>query len=131
MPYIVSTMTADVKYTRWKSNPGGINVAQDSVLIKGGHGVAQKGADGGLRTPEGVLTKVSDDDLKFLMSDEVFQTHLKHGAVKVLKVKAEPAKVAKDMQAGKDAPLQAKDLDEGGRAAVPDSMKVNGGKALQ
>lgn len=136
MPYIASTMTSDVKYTRWKSNPGGINTKQpitamDHVLVKGGHGVASRRPDGGLVTPNGVVTKVTDDELAFLKKDETFNTHLKSGAVRIMASNTAPEKAAKDMlQEDKSAPLTAKDFKKGGRAAMPDSMKVNAGKKL-
>lgn len=136
MPHIASTLTHDVKYTFWTSNPGGINTKREingknHILIKGGHGVAQRDAAGGLHTPDGVITTVTEDELKLLEADEVFQTHLKNGCVKVLKQNTAPEKAAKDMSASKDAPLTPKDFEKGGRVAVPDSMKVNGGKKLQ
>lgn len=138
MPHIASTMTSDVKYTRWISNPGGINtkrpvtVGKDHVLVKGGHGVAQRQDNGGLVTPNGVITAVTDEELEFLMKDETFQTHLKHGAVKVLKQNTTPEKAVKDMeQENKAGPLTEKDFKKGGRAQMPESMKVNGGKKLQ
>ncbi len=138
MPHIASTMTSDVKYTRWTSNPGGINTkkevttGKDHVLIRGGHGVAQRKADGGLVTPNGIITSVTEEELAFLMKDEVFQTHLKAGAVKVLKHNTTPEKAVKDMATeSKSAPLTDKDFKKGGRAQVPENMKVNGGKKLQ
>jgi len=136
MPHIASTLTHDVAYTFWNSNPGGINTkkiidGKTCVTIKGGHGVAQKTPDGGLRTPNGMITKVSDKELELLKADEVFQTHLKSGCVRVLTASAPPEKAAKDMAQSKDAPLTPKDFEKGGRVKVPEEMKFNGGKKLQ
>lgn len=133
MPSIVSTMTHDVKYTLWQSNPGGINIPKKFILIKGGHGVARRDAAGGLHTPNGVVTAVTEDELAFLQADEVFCTHLKSGGVKVVSSAAAkaPEKVTLDMGQSPDRPLTPKDSEKGGRATVPDSMKVNGGKNLQ
>lgn len=140
MPHIASTMTSDVKYTSWVSNPGGINtkkeiVGKDHVLIKGGHGVAHRRANGGLETPQGVITAVSDAELEFLKKDEVFQTHMKHGFVKILApaaAKAAPEKIAKDMpDADKSAPLTDNDFKKGGRAAAPEALKIKEGKSVK
>lgn len=132
MPHLVSTMTHSVKYTLWKSNPGGINTPLKHVLVKGGHGVARRDSTGGLHTPNGVTTQVSEEDLEFLLRDEVFQLHVKNKAITVLK--SEPrhiAKVTADMGESPDRPLTPKDSLPGGRAQVPDSMKVNRGEKLQ
>ncbi len=140
MPHIASTMTSDVKYTRWVSNPGGINTKKeiakkDHVLIKGGHGVAQRQNNGGLVTPQGVITAVSDDELAFLKDDEVFKTHLKHGHVKILTpaaAKADPEKVSKDMeQSDKSAPLTDSDFERNGRATIPEGAKIREGKKIR
>lgn len=132
MPHIVSTMTHDVMYTQWQSNPGGINIPERKVLIKGGHGVARRDAAGGLYTPNGVVTAVTNDELEFLEANSTFKTHLKHGGLTVLKSKpTDAAKVVKDMGESPDRPLTVKDTEKGGRAAIPDSMKINGGKKLQ
>jgi rRNA maturation endonuclease Nob1 len=136
-------MTSDVKYTYWQSNPGGINTkkeitSKDHVLIKGGHGVAQRQNHGGLVTPQGVVTEVSDVELEFLKKDEVFQTHMKHGFVKILTpaaskiAEAKPEKVSKDMpQADKAAPLTDKDFQKGGRATIPEGAKIKEGKNIR
>lgn len=136
MPYIVSTLTHDVNYTFWKSNPGGINVKKEIdgktyIRVKGGHGVAKRDSTGGLFTPNGVVTQVTDAELALLKSDEVFQTHMKHGAVKILQTKVDPKKVAPDLSVSPDAPLTSKDFQKGGRAANSESARVNGGKKLQ
>ena len=131
MPHIVSTMTSPVAYTEWVSNPGGINIKKRHVLINGGHGVARRDPAGGLFTPNGVITKVTQEELDFLKTDSVFQQHLKEGAVKVISAVTPADKAVKDMSVGLDRPLTAKDSEKGGRSAIPDSMKINGGQKLQ
>jgi rRNA maturation endonuclease Nob1 len=134
-------MTSDVKYTRWTSNPGGINTKKEiisgkaEILIRGGHGVAHRQVNGGLVTPQGVVTEVSDEELAFLKKDETFATHLKHGFVKVLTpvaAKAAPEKVAKDMTAADaSAPLTDKDFKKGGRATIPENAKIKEGRDVR
>jgi len=134
MPHIASTLPTDVIYTMWKSNPVGVNGAHKKVIIHGGHGVAHRRKHGGLETPNGILTKVTDDELELLEKDETFITHKKNGFIKVLKSEKPPAaeKVAKDMeQADASAPLSEKDFQEGGRAAAPKDLQVSTFKEQQ
>lgn len=124
MPHIVSTLASDVAYTGYISNTdGGPNVPNRRVLVKGGHGVAnQKHAlANGILTPDGVATKVTDEDLEFLKSNHHFQQHEKKGFVKVLKISpSSPAGVAKNMEGADGArPLTNADFQPGGRAAMP------------
>lgn len=138
MPYIVSTHSADNEYIEWISNPGGINIKKEfaegksSVVIKGGHGVAQKSGTRGIFTPEGVVTKVTDVELEFLMRNSTFQQQVKAGGMKVVtKGKPDGAEVSKDMSMSRDTPLTSKDFLKGGRVSTADRIKVNGGMALQ
>ena len=138
MPYIVSTLTADNEYIDWISNPGGINIRKEfaegksSVLIKGGHGVAQKSGTRGIFTPEGVVTKINDDELEFLMRNSTFLQQVKAGGLKVItKGKPDGTEVSKDMAMSKDTPLTSKDFMKGGRVSTADRITVNGGMALQ
>src|ERR1700744_604196 len=104
MPYVVSTHSSDVEYVNWITNKdGGVNVRKEiangktGVLIHGGHGVAQKSGSRGIYTPDGVVTKVTDDELAFLESDKTFQQHKSAGGVKVVRSKPDGSEVAKDM----------------------------------
>lgn len=131
MPHIVSTLSSDMKYTRWKSNPGGVNVEDAHVIIYGGHGVAHRRSHGGLETPQGVVTSVTEDDLVFLKSDSVFMTHLQNGFVKIVETSKAPKseEVVKDMkEADQSAPLVDKDFEEGGRAQAPKNLTTSTGK---
>ena len=138
MPYIVSTHSSDVEYANWVPNKeGGVNIRKEiangktGVLIEGGHMVAQKSGTRGIFTPEGVVTKVTDDELAFLEADQTFQQHKRAGCVKVLKSKPDGAEVSRDMALSKDTPLTARDFEKGGRVSTIDKIKVNGGRALQ
>ena len=133
MPQVASTLSSDVKYHLWRTEKqgGGVNTSAHHVLLKGGHGVAHRRDNGGIDTPIGMITQVSDDDLKLLQADEVFQTHLKHGFVRVIESerKVEPEKAAKDLeQKDESAPLDDADFKVGGRAQAPETLKLSLGK---
>ena len=58
MHHIYSTLANNNEYVRYTNNgPGGVNIAERSVLIKGGHGIHKKG----IGTAMGVHTTVSDE----------------------------------------------------------------------
>lgn len=135
MPQVASTLATDVKYTLWqpksKDAPGGPNTALKHVTIHGGHGVAHKRANGGLETPIGMITSVTDDELELLNKDEVFQTHMKNGYVRIIKSDTEISseKAAKDLEAKEpSAPLDDADFKEGGRAGDTKDLKLSLGK---
>lgn len=131
MPQVASTLTSDVRYTLWKSTPGGVNTAATHVLVRGGHGVAHRRENNGIDTPIGILTSVTDDQLELLKADEVFQTHQKNGFVRIIETdrKVEPEKAAKDLeQREPSAPFDDSDFKAGGRAQAPETLKLSLGK---
>lgn len=131
MPQVASTLTSDVKYTLWDATTGGVNREIMHVTIRGGHGVAHRRPHGGIETPVGMITSVSDEQLAMLLKDEVFQTHQKHGYVKVIENdrKVEPKQAVKDLEEREpSAPLNDTDFKEGGRAQAPEALKLSLGK---
>lgn len=103
MPRIISTLSASNEYVSYHKHDdanakvGRVSVPQKSVLIKGGANVA-----GALRTPDGVVTHVSDDELEHLRSVPQFVQHEKNGFIRVLESdrevdEAKVSKIAKDM----------------------------------
>lgn len=131
MPQIASTLTSDVKYTLWHATKGGVNREISHVTIRGGHGVAHRRDNGGVDTPVGMITSVTDEQLTQLRADEVFQTHVRNGFVRVIESdrKVDPEKVVKDLEPREpSAPLQDSDFKEGGRAAAPKDLKLSLGK---
>ena len=135
MPQVASTLSSDVKYTLWrpksKDAPGGVNTVQAQVVIHGGHGVAVRHDHGGLITPQGVLTSVTTDQLELLHSNEIFQTHLKNGFIRIIESDRKVASetVAKDLEGTEpSSPLTDTDFKEGGRAEAPKEMKLSLGK---
>lgn len=135
MPQVASTLSSDVKYTLYqqksKDAPGGVNVAIAHVLVRGGHGVAHRQPHGGLETPNGVITSVTDEQLDMLKKDGTFQTHLRNGFVRIIETdrKVEAGKAAKDLEnVEPSSPLTDVDFKEGGRAEAPKELKLSLGK---
>lgn len=116
MPYIYSTLTNSINCADYVASEGGTPRKTRSVFIAGGSNVADKH----LITPLGVVTEVSEDDLKFLKTNKMFNRMIERGFLKVESKKAEPEKVAADM-VGRDesAPLVPNDFDEDGKGAKP------------
>ena len=108
--YVYSTLTNSNDYVAYmptdvKSNA----IIKKSVTINGGHLLATKH----LVTPKGVVTEVSDDDMKVCELDPGFQEHLKNGFLKIEKKNVAPEKIAANM-APKDGstPKTPKDFDK-------------------
>jgi len=104
MPYVYSTLTNDNIYAGYKTMASANEIrhtVEHQVLIHGGHGLINKN----FITPQGVVTEVSDDDYDFLMANSAFKFHVDAGYIKVEDRKAEPEKVASDME-GRDGSSQ-------------------------
>jgi len=78
--YIFSTLSTNMEYALWQQNPGR-NIKVKSVKIAGGANICRGGDDGKFYTPKGMVTRVSDEDLKLLKNNEVFQLHEKNGYI--------------------------------------------------
>jgi hypothetical protein len=113
MPYVYSTATGASTYIEYAPDNDknkGHAVIVRKVTIKGGHGVATKN----LITPKGVMTKVTDEELEFLLKDANFQRHMKAGFMNYDKSKVDPEKKATNMAKGDNsAPLTPDDFKEG------------------
>lgn len=95
MPFVYSTLTNSTIYAIYRdTDPKASDIIERKILIKGGANIANKHFE----TPTGVVTEVSDDDLKLLMKDYHFREHMKNGFVTVENYKASPEKVAKNME---------------------------------
>lgn len=119
MPFIYSTLSNDnvyVQYAEQKSN-NLAPVAVGSIYIAGKANITNKN----LLTPKGVVTEVTEAQLKDLELSEVFNIHVKNGFITVDKSKKDADKVAKDMTAkDKSAPLSEEDVPQ----VVDGSVKV-------
>lgn len=90
--HVISTLGADVKYTRWVNNAG-LNTVERAVLVRGGAGVNNKQGI----SSDGVRTEVTDEDAAFLAADPMFQFHQKRGHVKIVPIARDPDAVAQSM----------------------------------
>ena len=79
MPYIASTMSADVNYCVYGKTPTGSHEVRRSILILGKANVADKH----FITKDGAVTKVSNEELALLKEHPVFKMHEAGGFVKV------------------------------------------------
>jgi hypothetical protein len=96
MRHIISTLSADTRYTNWR-NDAGLNTPDHSVLVRGGAGVALIGGGQIVETPQGVRTEVSDSDAVFLSEHPQFKEHVARGFVRILNTAQDPDKVAESM----------------------------------
>lgn len=109
--FILSTLTADQLYTSWVKGGADLPIAERRVFVAGGANVANRK----LVTPQGVVTKVSEDDLAVLEANEVFQLHKANGFITVSKSKPSDPDAAAASQEQRDAaaPLVAGDFADG------------------
>jgi len=105
--YIYSTLTGPVDYTNWGAGGADLKVPSGNVRIHGGANIP----DGFLRTPQGVVTPVTSDELEHLRANEVFKLHEANGFIVVSDKKVDPEVVAADMESrDPSAPLVEADL---------------------
>lgn len=125
--YILSTLTADQEYTAYNKGGGDLPIPAGSVLIAGGANVANKR---NLVTPQGVVTKVSADQLAMLESNEVFQLHKANGYITVSERKPSDPDAAAASQASRDgsAPMVENDFEEGKAPVSVGSASTEGDK---
>lgn len=93
--HVFSTLANDQRYVNYASNPEGIPLATSDILIKGGAGVANDR----LITPQGVHTEVTEEAMAELEKNPVFKVHKRNGFITVQARRADPDKVATDMNA--------------------------------
>lgn len=110
MPYITSTMSASVSYAIYGKTAGGLSVIKKEIVIEGGANVMNKKL---LATPNGVVTKVTDEDLALLEEHPLFKIHKENGFVRVSKSnpQEDPMKVDTGDMQDKDASAQRVDSD--------------------
>ena len=111
MPYVYSTLANDVNYTKWHPIDNNDQLRIDrQVLIKGGANVADKR----LITPLGVVTEVTEEDLKLLLENQVFKQHKEAGHVTVERNRHEVEVIVADMKSREtSSPLVPQDYADG------------------
>lgn len=125
MPFVFSTLANDNTYTNYaKERVNDLPQMTERVLIKGKAGIATKN----LVTPLGVMTKVSDEELAILERNLTFQQHQKNGFITVKKDKADPEKVASEMQtrdnSGPRVPQDYENKEDGAKPSVKSGGKL-------
>ncbi len=96
MPYVLSRLANATAYNVYTRSPSGVNIVTRRILIAGGADVTNKN----FIMPEGVVTKVTDEELSILTNNKVFQEHLKNGYINYYKtspnIDKEAGKLVKD-----------------------------------
>lgn len=126
MYHVYSTLANSTKYVLYRNAPQkDLNIAERSVLIKGGSGVHQKH----IGTPLGIHTGVTEEDMEWLKDDVHFKKHIEKGYIVVRKSEVHPEVVAPDMvtrdQRTDACPVVPEDFKDDGRK---ETIKPMGGK---
>lgn len=111
MTYIVSHESSSVEFPKWIRTKTGVD-AQGSVLINGGAGVINKKT---METPKGIITEVSEEDLKFLKTQSLFNEKVKNGSLEIVESEKKAKESSKKGKKDKGAQLTAKDFEEAGQ----------------
>lgn len=130
MAYIVSYESASVEFPKWVKTASGVD-ANASIVIKGGAGVINKKT---MHTPSGIITEVSDDDLKFLKTQSLFNAKIEAGSYEIVEgEKKAKEKAKKEKAKDKGAQLTAQDFTDAGMTPpkVGASEKPDDGKELE
>lgn len=114
MPYVLSKLANDQCYTKYVKGADNFNQAVASVTIKGGAGVANKKT---LMTPQGVVTKITDEQYELLKENKEFQNHLERGFLNVFAINPDVEKKSEKMSKDKSSQLTSKDFEEQGLKA--------------
>ncbi len=125
MPHIASTLTCDNEYVQWNRHGDGTVTKGESVLIRGGFGLANKN----FVTPQGaILTEITDQELEFLEKDFHFNKHREGGFLKVIRSGSKDGeKAASDMTLGdKSQPRTPSDFSDK-KEDQPEILSVNTG----
>ena len=111
MAYIVSHESASIEFPKWIRTKTGVD-AQGSVLINGGAFVINKKT---METPKGVITEVSEEDLKFLKTQSLFNEKVANGSLEIVESEKKAKESSKKGKKDKGAQLTAKDFEEAGQ----------------
>jgi hypothetical protein len=117
--HVFSTLSADTRYAQWV-NQEGVNTVLRSVLVRGGAGVALRGAGQQVATPFSLRTEVSDSDADFLANHKMFKQHQDRGHVRIESIARDPEKVAQKM-----------DKDGGSAPKTPEDVKKDAEEAAK
>lgn len=108
MAFIYSTASSSTAFHDYSKTTDQLQVINRTVVINGGAGVAGKH----FITPLGVMTEVTDDELAFLETDEVFISMQKNGFITVRNSNVNVEVAVADMETRDEAaPIVPQDLD--------------------
>lgn len=117
--YVVSRAAQDIEYTEWEANKTGSHEKKKSVIIKGGAHVINRET---LETPNGVITPVTDEELKFLKSNSTFQRHQEASFMEIVGDKEDAEDLAEsEGQRDNGSQLTKKDFED--RGIKPPKLK--------
>jgi hypothetical protein len=110
--YVYSTLSNSVIYTPGeKDSPLHANPVLARILIRGGANVAKRTSTGGLYTPKGVVTEVTDDQMDALKDNVHFKNHVEKGFISSEKKKIKIEKGVADLEPGdKSKPIVPKQM---------------------
>lgn len=109
--YIYSTKTSSTVFVLYEKGAADLPKQMGKVKIEGGAGIANKN----IITPLGVVTPVSEKQYELLKANKVFQRQVKAGWLTVKDKKADPEKVAAELdQRDGSAPVTTADLENEG-----------------
>lgn len=111
MYYIYSTLAQNTSYAFYKPlvDKSDLNVIEREIVIKGGAGVADKN----FITPNGVVTRITDEEYELLKTNPVYQLHVKNGFIIAQKSNSDIDSVVKKMQPrDRSAPIRPEDCEQ-------------------
>lgn len=110
--YVYSTLSNSMIYTPGdKDSPLHANPLLARIHIRGGANVAKRTATGGLYTPKGVVTEVTDDQMDALKDNIHFKNHMEKGFISFEKKKVKIEKGVADLESGdKSKPIIPKQM---------------------
>lgn len=123
MAFIISSLSRNTEYAFYTKVNNNMVRLEKKILIKGGANVADSRT---LVTAKGVITEVSDEDLKLLLANVAFKEHLENGFLTIQesgnKYKAQEKAEVLDKK-DKSAQLTEEDYKKSGKKA-PKKGKV-------
>lgn len=113
MPYVLSKLVNTQLYTQYAKGTNNLSNPCARVEIKGGADITDKN----FVTPEGVITKVTDNELEILKANKDFQLHLERGHVKYFGKNPNMDKEVTKLEKDNSKPLTPEDYTKKGKKA--------------
>ena len=110
MAYVTSRMAGGVDYAFYKKGANGINLVTETITINGGADVIDKRT---LITPDGVVTSVTDEQLKKLKTHPLFNIHLQNGGLTIKDTEKSANKAGEELEKDKSSQITPEDYEKG------------------